>query len=181
MERMQLGGLDRARYFVPTAICLYLSLICLVLVVTSAFLVSVQNAVAVTVAGVFGLSLTGGLGVIFWLVQRRDLQYVRVPTHAESAANFAAVLGAAQRAGWRIVRHEPPRRLEAAAVVSLLDAGERIAVKFEGSDVLVASICDPSVGFSLVGRRHCAGHRELVRRAVSGPGLEQAGDSNRPG
>jgi hypothetical protein len=31
---------------------------------------------------------------------------------------------------------------------------------------LVASICDPSVGFSLVGRRRCAEHRALVRSAV---------------
>jgi hypothetical protein len=32
--------------------------------------------------------------------------------------------------------------------------------------VMVASICDPSVGFSLVGRRRCAEHRGLVRSAV---------------
>jgi hypothetical protein len=30
----------------------------------------------------------------------------------------------------------------------------------------VACICDPDVGFSLVGRRRCQQHRELVRQAV---------------
>jgi hypothetical protein len=72
------------------------------------------------------------------------------------------------------VREDAPWRLDAETSVSLLDAGERIAVRFRGSDVLVASICDPRVGFSLVGRRHCAEHRELVRQAVSGSTLVQA-------
>jgi hypothetical protein len=48
--------------------------------------------------------------------------------------------------------------------------GERVAVRFRGSDVLVASICDPSVGFSLVGRRHCQEHRDIVRTAVLAAG-----------
>jgi len=163
---MELVGVDRARYFVPTAVCIYLAGLCLVLIVTSAFLVSMQNAVAVTAAGVFGLLMTGGLGLIFWRAQRRDLQYMRVATTADAPSNFAAVQSAARRAGWRIVREEPARHLDAETSVSLLDGGERVAVEFRGSDVLVASICDPSIGFSLVGRRHCAEHREAVRQAV---------------
>jgi len=167
-ERMELGGMDRARYYVPTSICLYLAVLCLVLIVTSAFLASLQNAVAVTAAGVFGLILTGGLGLLFWRAQRRDLQFTRLVTGRDAPVNFAAVQRAAEDAGWRIVRAEAPWCLDAASR-SVLDAGERIAVRFQNNDVLVASICDPSVGFSLVGRRHCAEHRELVRRAVSAP------------
>jgi|ERR1019366_1882157 hypothetical protein len=173
-ERMELEGMDRARYFVPTAICIYLAGVCIVLIVTSAFLVSLQNAVAVTAAGIFGLLLTGGLGFVFWRAQRRDLRYTRLATAADAPSNFDAVLCAAKTADWRIVREDAPWRLDAETSVSLLDAGERIAVRFRGSDVLVASICDPSVGFSLVGRRHCAEHRELVRQAVSGSTLVQA-------
>ncbi len=162
-----MAGLDRARYFIPTTICLYLAGLCLLLIFTSAFLVSVQNAVAVTAAGTFGLVLSGGLGLLLWKAQRRDLQYVRLVTATEAASNFEAVKSAAQHAGWRIVREEPAQRLDATAAVSLLDAGERVVVQFRNNEVLVASICDPSVGFSLVGRRHCADHRELVRKAVS--------------
>jgi hypothetical protein len=173
-ERMELAGMDRARYFVPTAICIYLAGVCIVLIVTSAFLVTLQNAVAVTAAGVFGLLLTGGLGIVFWRAQSRDLRFTRLATAADAPSNFDAVQVAAKAAGWRIVRQDAPRRLDAAASVSLLDTGERIAVRFHGSDVLVASICDPSVGFSLVGRRHCAEHRELVRQAVSGSALGEA-------
>jgi hypothetical protein len=165
-ERLQLVGLDRARYFAATAICIYLAALCVVLIATSAFLASLQDAIAVTVAGVFGLMLTGGLGFLFWRTQRRELEYTRLATAADATANFARVEAAALRAGWRIVRAEPGRQLDAEAPVSLLDRGERIAVQFRGNDVLVASICDPSVGFSLTGRRHCAAHRDLVRQAL---------------
>jgi hypothetical protein len=167
VERLQLSGVDWARYFIPTIICLYLAFLCLVLIVTAAFLVNLQNAVAVTAAGCFGCLLSGGLGLALWRAQRRDLNYARFPASADPAANFAAVKAAVQEAGWRILVDEPARWLNASTSVSLLDVGERVVVQFRDSEVLVASICDPSVGFSLVGRRHCADHRELVRKAVS--------------
>ncbi len=167
VERLQLTGADRARYFIPTTICIYLVVLCLLLIVTSAFLASRQNAVAVTAAGAFGLALSGGLGFLLWNAQRRDLQYTRLVTAADAASNFEAVKLAARHAGWRISYEVPAQRLEALAAASLLDTGERVVVQFRNSEVLVASICDPSVGFSLVGRRHCADHRELVRKAVS--------------
>ena len=167
-ERLELGGMDRARYFAPTAICVYLAGICALLVVVSAFLVTAQQAVAVAAVGLFGLLLTGAMGALFWQTQRRDLLYTRLATSADSSANFAAVRQAALQAGWRIVREEPARRLDAETSVSLLEAGERIAVQFRDGEVLVACICDPSIGFSLVGRRHCDAHRELVRQCVSG-------------
>ncbi len=167
VERLQLSGADRARYFIPTTICVYLVVLCLMLIFTSAFLVSRQNAAAVTAAGIFGLVLSGSLGLLLWNAQRRDLQYTRLATTADAASNFEAVKSAALHAGWRISREAPAQRLDALAAVSLLDTGERVVVQFRNSEVLVASICDPSVGFSLVGRRHCADHRELVRKAVS--------------
>jgi len=166
MERMKLTGVDRLRYFVPTAICLYLAGVCVVLIVTSAFIVSRQNAIAITVAGLYGLVLSGGLGLIFWLAQRRDLRFLRIPTAADAESNFEAVRAAADRAGWRILVQDPGRRFVAQTSGRLLGVGERVVVQFCDSDVLVASICDPSIGFSLTGRRHCASHREFVRQAV---------------
>jgi hypothetical protein len=168
-ERLELVGADRARYFVPTAICAYLAILCVVLIITSAFLAHAQNAVAVAAAGVFGLMMTGGLGLLFWRAQRRDLQFVQVKTAADAPSNFAAVRCAATQAGWRIVREDPARRLDAETSATQMDGGERVAVQFRGNEVLVASICAPSVGFSLVGRRHCAENRELVRQSVLTP------------
>jgi hypothetical protein len=89
-----------------------------------------------------------------------------VPTDADPEENYQAVRAAVLAAGWQIVREDPLRRLDAQTSALLLAVGERITVRFRGSEVLVASICDPSVGFSLVGRRHCAEHRVLVRNAV---------------
>jgi hypothetical protein len=165
-ERMELTGVDRLRYFVPTAICIYLAALCAVLIVTSAFIVSPQNAVAVTVAGLFGLLMSGGLGLTFWRAQRRDLQYLRITTPSDARSNYEAVRSAVDRAGWRVLVEDPGRTLLAQTSGALLDVGERVAVRFRDSDVLVASICDPSIGFSLAGRRHCADHREFVRQAV---------------
>jgi len=166
-ERLELRGLDRARYFMPTVICVYLFMLCSILVITSAFLVNPQNAVAVAAAGLFGLLLSGGLGCIFWRAQRRDLQYTRVTTPADAAAGYAAVRATMVAAGWRIVRDEPKCRLDAQASALLLNEGERITVQFHGHEVWVASICDPRVGFSLAGRRHCTEHRERVLNAVA--------------
>jgi hypothetical protein len=166
VERMKLTGVDRLRYFVPTAICFYLAGVCAVLIVTSAFIVSRQNAIAIAVAGLYGLILSGGLGLIFWLAQRRDLRFLRITTASDAQSNFAAVRTAADRAGWRILLQDPGHRFVAQTSDPLLGVGERVVVQFCDSDVLVASICDPSIGFSLTGRRHCAGHREFVRQAV---------------
>jgi hypothetical protein len=115
----------------------------------------------------FGLLLSGALRYFFWNAQRRDLLYSRVATGSDATANFDAVRSAAAQAGWRISREEPARRLDALTRVTLLDVGERVSIQFRGHDVLIASICDPSVGFSLAGRQHCAEHRELVRQAVT--------------
>jgi len=165
-ERLELKGSERTRYFAPTAICGYLAALCVALIVNSLFLVSMQDAAAVTAAGVFGLLLSSGLGLLFWRAQRRDLRYLRVITSSDALANFESVRSAALGAGWTISCEDPGRQLDAHAAGSSLHRGERIAVRFAERDVFVASICDSDVGFSLTGRRHCKEHRDLVQRAV---------------
>ena len=166
---MELKGSERARYFAPTAICCYLAALCGALIVTSLFLVSMQDPVTVTAAGLFGLLLSSGLGLVFWRAQRRDLRYLRVITSSDARSNFESVRSAALGAGWIISREHPGTQLDARAAGSSLHRGEQIAVRFVERDVFVASICDPHVGFSLTGRRHCKEHRDLVQRAVLAP------------
>src|ERR1700678_3710567 len=93
-QRMELAGAERLRYFVPTAICIYLAALCAVLIVTSAYIVSIQNAVAITAAGIFGMLLSGTLGLLFWRAQRRDLQFLTVTTSVDAQSNFEAVRSA---------------------------------------------------------------------------------------
>jgi len=166
-ERLQLAGFERAKYFAPVAICGYLAGLCAALIVTSAFLENMRDAIAITAAGVFGLLVSGGLGAAILRVQLRELRYTVVPTQSDALANFETVGRLAQSSGWHITAKEPGRRLIARTSGSILSEGELVAVQFRKHDVLVASICDPGVGFSLVGRRRCTQNRELVRLAVS--------------
>jgi hypothetical protein len=126
-----------------------------------------KDAIAITAAGIFGLLVSGGLGAAILRVQLRELRYIVVPTHADPEVNFEAVGRLAQTSGWHVTANEPGRCLEARTQGSVLTEGEIVAVRFRQHDVLVASICDPGVGFSLVGRRRCTENRERVRLAVS--------------
>jgi hypothetical protein len=165
-ERMQLPGFERLKYFAPTAICGYLAALCIILSITSLFLGGMRDALILTAAALFGVVLSGGMGLLFWWAQRRELGFERVETAAEAAVNFAAVSAAAAARGWRTRLVEPDRRLDFQVPGSAFSAGERVSIAFRGRDVLVASICDPGDGFSLVGRRRCVEHREFVRRVV---------------
>jgi len=164
---MKLAGLERVKYFAPVAICVYLAVLCVGLIVTSAFVENMRDVLAITAAGIFGLLLSGSLGAAILRMQLRELSYVRVQTQSNADENFQAVTRLAGSSGWHITSEVPGRCLEARTSGSILTEGEIVAVKFRGSDVLVACICDPGVGFSLVGRRRCVQNREAVRLAVT--------------
>jgi hypothetical protein len=165
---IEFSATEKLRYFAPTALCAYLALLCVALVVTSAFVVTLSDAVAVAAVGVLGGLLSGALAVGLFRMQQRDRRYVTVATERDARQNFEAVRSALLGAGWRITCEEPASRLEARTIGAMQLAGERVAVRFCGSDVLVASVCDPAVGFSLAGRRRCERHRERLRRALAG-------------
>ena len=165
-ERLRLAGLERAKYFAPVAICAYLAALCLALIITSAFLDNIRDAIAITAAGIFGLVVSSALGGAILGVQLRELRYTVVHTEADPLVNFEAVARLVRTSGWHITS-EIPALLEARTSGSILTEGEIVAVQFRQRDVLVASICDPGVGFSLVGHRRSKENREAVRLAVS--------------
>jgi hypothetical protein len=165
-ERLRLEGLERAKYFAPVAICGYLAVLCVALIITSAFLDNIRDSIAITAAGIFGLLMSGSLGAAILRMQLRELRYEVFTTQTDPLVNFEAVGRLAQSSGWHVTAKVPGKCLEARTFGSLLNEGEIVAVKFRQRDVLVASICDPAVGFSLVGRRRCTQNREAVRLAV---------------
>jgi hypothetical protein len=151
---------------VPTLICCYLALMCLALLLTSWFLPRDQNGWALTAIAIYGLLFSGAMAWLFWHAQRRELRFYPVPTETFADTYFDRVQVAMLEAGWEIREQQTGERLEAQTAGTFLLRGERISVAFVGYEVLVASICDPSVGFSLAGRRKCQAHREMVRRVV---------------
>jgi hypothetical protein len=148
------------------AICAYLAVLCVALIVTAAFLPNLRQALAVTAAALFGLVLSGSLGLGMLSVQLRELRYLAVTTGTDAESNFERVARLVQSQGWLLAREERGRRLDARTADTMVQRGELIVVLFRDRQVLVACICDPDVGFSLVGRRRCQQHRELVRQAV---------------
>ncbi|HEX3837391.1 MAG TPA: hypothetical protein VHW25_10560, partial [Steroidobacteraceae bacterium] len=131
----------------------------------SLVLVSVRDALAITAAGLFGLLATGAAGAVIYRMQRRWLRYSSVSISTDRETAYGAVRRLAADAGWTIVR-QSATALEARTPGNLFAEGERVCVEFRDHQVLIASICDPNVGFSLVGHRRCLQHSEKVRRAV---------------
>jgi hypothetical protein len=168
IERLPLPRLDRIIYFAPALFFAYLAALCSALILTSIFLVRVRNPEAIAGAGVFGLLVTAGLGTLLVRAQLNDLRYTRIVTPAGAQANYAIVLNIVRSAGWVITRSEPAELIDARVSDSLLSRGEWVAVRFRDRDVWIASICDPRIGFSLVGRKRCRHYKELIRAAVRG-------------
>jgi hypothetical protein len=169
---MQLKGTEKARYFIATTICAYLAALCLALIITSAFFSQLSDALAMTATGVFGLLVCASLGFAFFWSQRRELQYEQIDTEADAATNFNRIRAAVLRSGWRILAELPDRQLDAQTPDSRFSAGERVQIRCKDSIVWVASICDPSVGFSLTGRQRCAENRAAVRSALLPSAIE---------
>lgn len=167
-ERLQLAGGDWARYFAPVAICGYVAAICAALIVTSLFLPNRHQGVAVSAAGVFGMMMSCALGAALLFTQLRELRYVAIQSHSDPDSQYQRVMTLVRDQGWRVTGEALGERLEVRTAGSVLDAGEMVVVQFRPHEVLVASICDPSVGFSLVGQRRCQHNRELVCHALAG-------------
>ncbi len=161
----RLQGIDRARYFAPVAFFAFLAALCLALITVSAFLVTIHDALAIAVAGMFGMLATGAAGAVILRLQLRWLRYTAIPISTDPDLALAAVRRLVAEAGWRLTR-QADDGLEARTPDTLFAEGERISVQIRDHAVLVASICDPNVGFSLVGHQRCQQHCERVRRAV---------------
>ncbi len=161
----RLQGIDRARYFAPVAFFAFLAALCLALITVSAFLVTIHDALAIAVAGLFGMLATGAAGAVILRLQLRWLRYTAIPISTDPDLALAAVRRLVAEAGWRLTRQSDDG-LEARTPDTLFAEGERVSVQIRDHAVLVASICDPNVGFSLVGHQRCQQHCERVRRAV---------------
>jgi hypothetical protein len=163
---LQLHGRERIRYFAPVGFCAFLGVLCLALAATSIFVRTIGDAILITVTGLLGVIACALAGWALLHLQLRWLRYTSVPLNVSPQAAWEAIHTLAQQAGWRISRSAPGQTLMAHTQGTMFDEGERIAVEFRPHEVLIASICDPSVGFSLIGNAKCRQHCERIRRAL---------------
>jgi hypothetical protein len=165
LPTLRLHGFDRARYFAPVVFFGFLAALCLALITVSAFLVTIRDAVAIAAAGLFGLLATGGVGALILRLQLRWLRYTAVPISIDADTALEAVRRLATESGWKITRLGSGS-LEAETPGTMFAEGERVSVRVRDQQLLVASICDPNVGFSLTGHQRCVQHCERVRQAA---------------
>jgi hypothetical protein len=165
-ERLQLTGVQRNQYFAPVALCAYLATLCAAICITAVFLNNPRQEAATLAAGLFGLLLSAALGASVLFVQLNEMRYLAVTTRADATTNFETVHRLAQHLGWRITLAEVGSRLEVITPDAMSQEGELVSIQLRQNRVLIASICNPNVGFSLTGRRRCQRNRELIRQAV---------------
>ncbi len=165
LPTLELQGIDRARYFAPVAFFGFLAALCVALITVTPFLVTVHDAMAIAAAGLFGLLATGGVGALILRAQLRWLRYSSIPISIDADQALQAVRRLAAEAGWNITR-QATGCLEAETPGTMFAQGERVSVRIRDQQLLVVSICDPQVGFSLTGHRRCLQHCERVRQAV---------------
>jgi hypothetical protein len=165
LPTLRLRGIDRARYFAPVVFFGFLAALCLALITVCPFLVTIHDTVAIAAAGVFGLLATGGVGALILGLQLRWLRYTSVPIGIDADTALEAVRSLAVEAGWKITR-QTAGSLEATTAGTMFAEGERVSVEIRDQQLLVASICDPNVGFSLTGHQRCRQNCERVRQAV---------------
>jgi hypothetical protein len=165
LPTLELQGADRARYFAPVAFFGFLAALCVALITVTPFLVTFHDAMALAAAGVFGLLATGGVGALILRLQLRWLRYTSVPISIDADSALEAVRRLAIESGWKITRHSSGI-LEAETPGTMFAEGERVSVRVRDQQLLVASICDPHVGFSLTGHERCLQHCERVRQVV---------------
>jgi len=162
-----LRGSDRLRYFGPSLFVGYLTVLCAALTLISAAFTTLPDPAAIIATGIMGTALTGGLTLLVFKVQRRDLRYRTMTTRRNAEANYATVYATVTTAGWIIVRSHPGQSIEVEVSGTFLSRGEMISCVFQGQNVKLAAICDPQVGFSLAGRRRCREHLQRITEALA--------------
>ena len=166
-ERLQLAGFERVKYFAPVAICGYLSALCVALIITSAFLDNMRDAIAITAAGVFGLLVSGGP----WARRFCACNCASCATswcrRMPIRTRISRPSGVWPNVGLARDRERAGRCLEARTRAPSLAKARSWPYGSARTTSWSPASAIPGVGFSLVGRRRCTQNRELVRLAVS--------------
>ena len=105
-------------------------------------------------------------GISAWY-QTRALRFRVFCTSSDAHENYEKVLRAMQEEHWHVQHVHAHSQIVATARGFPLSWGERIEVRFDGSDVLVNSICDPGKFPSVASWGRNREHVSYIRRAVT--------------
>jgi len=112
-----------------------------------------------------GVTLTAS-GISAWY-QTRALQFRVFHTSAGAHENYEKVLHAMQGEHWHVQHRHANSQIVATVQGFPVSWGERVEVRFDGSDVLVNSICDPGKFPSVTSWGRNREHVSYLRRAVT--------------
>jgi hypothetical protein len=122
---------------IPTAVAVYC-------IVTNHYVPSAIPAMAVL------CSVTLAASGIFAWYQTRALRFRVFHTSSDAHENYEKVLQVLHKERWQIQYVQPDSRIVATARGFPLSWGERVEVRFDGTNVLVNSICDPAKSLSCI-------------------------------
>jgi hypothetical protein len=94
------------------------------------------------------------------------LRFRVLKTSEDARVNYQKVIDAIGKTNWRVSQHRADSRI-VATVPGAVTWGERVEVRFHGTDVYVNSICDPSKWPVLVALGDNMSHIAYVRDAVT--------------
>lgn len=166
VERITLRGSEWRRYYAPVLICVYLVALCVTLTLTGLFLPRRGDMLAMMAAGSFGILMSALVGLLFWVTQRRALEFRVLATGRDAWLNFEHLKAAALGFGWRVAGEEQGRWLQAFTPATLFADGDLVAIECRGREVLLASIPDLDIGFSRQAIRRCREHCDRLAEAA---------------
>jgi hypothetical protein len=161
--RVNLSGL---RFFTHYAVSFYL----LTPSVVAIYCLATGNYISTAIPGMrVSCFLTLAASGFFAWFQTRALRFRVIKTSADAPANYAKVMEAISRTNWRVSRHNADSQLVATVPGGFpLSFGERVEVRFRGTDVYVNSICDPDKWPQMIAWGNNRGNINYVHHAVTG-------------
>jgi hypothetical protein len=160
--RLQLKGLDFVTHY---GLPLYL----LMPSVTAVWCLLTHHYVPSAIPGMrLILLLTLPCSGFFGWYQARALRFRQIKTSSNAHDNYLKVSAAIHRAAdWTIRNHHADSLIVATVPGFPLTWGERVEVRFHGSDVFVNSICDPSKWFGVFSWGRNGANMRFICHAVA--------------